>query len=106
MFEKMADVIAKRVYDMTQDAVRIDSSKRIDVSDIYIQAWKRVDIEKVIEQVKDMMEAKLAESIFARVCTENGTDIKSAMSDARVRKELQDWLKQELTYFRAKLDDD
>jgi len=63
-----------------------------DITELCKEAYKMIDLEKVKNQIADMLQNIMAEKIVASMATEFGADIKRMMSNAIIRKDLQDWL--------------
>jgi len=67
-------------------------SQKDGINDLFLQAYKNVDLEKVKREITERLEFIMAEKIVASIATEYGNDIKQMMSNAVIRKDLQDWL--------------
>ena len=63
-----------------------------DFTEICREAYKMINFEKVKKQIAVELEKNMAERIVANIATEFGSDIKKMMSNAVIRKDLQDWL--------------
>jgi hypothetical protein len=67
-------------------------NKSVDITELCLEAYKRIDLEKVKAEIAERLQNIMAEKLVASIVTEFGTDIKRMMSNAIIRKDLQEWL--------------
>jgi hypothetical protein len=64
----------------------------VDITQLCLEAYKRIDLERVKTEIAERLQNIMAEKLVASIVTEFGTDIKRMMSNAIIRKDLQEWL--------------
>jgi hypothetical protein len=80
-------------------------NKSIDITQLCLEAYRRIDLEKVKTEIAERLLSIMAEKLVASIVTEFGTDIKRMMSNAIIRKDLQEWLQVQTSELLKKVGD-
>ena len=64
----------------------------IDAAELYREAFRKIDFEKVKNEITEMLQNILAEKIITITTNEFCGDIKKMMSNIIIRNDIRDWL--------------
>jgi hypothetical protein len=92
LMEKVGKALEEAIYQKAGNFISYPHGSSIDTTNLCKEAYKRIDLEKVINQIAEKLENIMAEKLVASLTTEFGNDIKKMMTNAVIRKDLQDWL--------------
>lgn len=104
--EKLIQSVQNTVIDFIKKGqwITLDYNDRVkfDASTIR-EIYSKVDMDTVINIVKDKVEQKIADNIINSITTEISTDIKSIMSNGELREDIRSVIRSKIREIKTKL---
>jgi hypothetical protein len=86
---KLQERIFQNILNRADDLIKIDYHHRPMLpKDIILEAWGKVDKNKLVQEIARNIEKRMAEKITNTIATEIATDIKKVLSVKEIREEI------------------